>query len=60
MSTNTASAASTPWAEVSAIAADAGAVLFSDEVYRFLGRDPAARLTAGADLGPHGVSLGVM
>ena len=48
------------WAAVSAIAADAGAVLFSDEVYRFLERDPAARLTAGADLGPHGVSLGVM
>jgi aspartate/methionine/tyrosine aminotransferase len=48
------------WAAVSDIAADAGAVLFSDEVYRFLERDPAARLTAGADLGPHGVSLGVM
>jgi len=48
------------WAAVSAIAAEAGAVLFSDEVYRFLERDPAARLTAGADLGRHGVSLGVM
>ncbi|HEX5826220.1 MAG TPA: aminotransferase class I/II-fold pyridoxal phosphate-dependent enzyme, partial [Candidatus Limnocylindrales bacterium] len=47
------------WAAVSEIAADAGAVLFADEVYRFLehGRPP---VTAGADLGPHGVSLGVM
>lgn len=45
---------------VSEIAADAGAVLFSDEVYRFLEVDPTDRLAAGADVGPHGVSLGVM
>jgi aspartate/methionine/tyrosine aminotransferase len=48
------------WAAVSAIAEEAGALLFSDEVYRYLERDPAARLVAGADLGRHGVSLGVM
>ncbi len=48
------------WTAVSDIAADAGAVLFADEVYRFLERDAGARLTAGADLGAHGVSLGVM
>jgi aspartate/methionine/tyrosine aminotransferase len=46
--------------EVAAIAADAGATLFSDEVYRFLEVDEADRLPAGADVGPHGVSLGVM
>jgi aspartate/methionine/tyrosine aminotransferase len=46
--------------EVSAIAAEAGATLFSDEVYRFLEIDPSTRLPAGADVGPHGVSLGVM
>ena len=45
---------------VADIAADAGATLFSDEVYRFLELDPADRLPAGADVGPHGVSLGVM
>jgi aspartate/methionine/tyrosine aminotransferase len=48
------------WQAISEIAADAGAVLFADEVYRFLERDRSALLTAGADLGPHGVSLGVM
>ena len=46
--------------EVAAIAAEAGATLFSDEVYRFLEVDPATRLPAGADTGPPGVSLGVM
>lgn len=46
--------------EVAAIAAEAGATLFSDEVYRFLEFDLEARLPAGADVGPHGVSLGVM
>jgi aspartate/methionine/tyrosine aminotransferase len=46
--------------EVAAIAADAGATLFSDEVYRFLELDPSTRLPAGADVGEHGVSLGVM
>lgn len=45
---------------VADIAADAGATLLSDEVYRFLEVDPADRLPAGADVGPHGVSLGVM
>jgi aspartate/methionine/tyrosine aminotransferase len=42
------------------LAADAGATLLVDEVYRFLERDLAGRLPAGADAGPHGVSLGVM
>jgi aspartate/methionine/tyrosine aminotransferase len=45
---------------VAEIAADAGAVLLSDEVYRFLEFDPTDRLPAGADVGQHGVSLGVM
>ena len=45
---------------VAELAADAGAVLLSDEVYRFLELDPADRLPAGADVGPHGVSIGVM
>ena len=45
---------------VAAIAADAGATLLSDEVYRFLELDPTDRLPAGADVGPHGVSVGVM
>ena len=42
------------------LAADAGATLLVDEVYRFLERDPAGRHPAGADAGPHGVSIGVM
>lgn len=42
------------------LAAEAGATLLSDEVYRFLEIDPADRLPAGADAGPHAVSLGVM
>ena len=45
---------------VAAIAAEAGATLFSDEVYRYLEIDASTRLPAGADVGPHGVSLGVM
>ena len=45
---------------VAGIAADAGATFLSDEVYRFLEFDPADRLPAGADVGPHGVSIGVM
>lgn len=45
---------------VAEIAADAGAMLLSDEVYRFLELDPADRLPAGADVGAHGVSIGVM
>ena len=45
---------------VADIAAEAGAMLLSDEVYRFLELDPACRLPAGADVGRHGVSIGVM
>ncbi len=45
---------------VAEIAAEAGATLLSDEVYRFLEQDPADRLPAGADIGRHGVSVGVM
>ena len=36
---------------VAELAADAGAILLSDEVYRFLELDPADRLPAGADVG---------
>jgi aspartate/methionine/tyrosine aminotransferase len=43
-----------------AIAAEAGAHLVVDEVYRFLEFDPAERLPAGADALPRGVSIGVM
>ena len=46
--------------EVAAIAEEADATLFSDEVYRFLEVDASTRLPAGADVGRHGVSLGVM
>lgn len=42
------------------LAAEAGAVLLSDEVYRFLELDPADRLPPGADAGRHAVSVGVM
>jgi aspartate/methionine/tyrosine aminotransferase len=42
------------------IAADSGARLVVDEVYRFLEFDPADRLPAGADALPTGVSIGVM
>jgi aspartate/methionine/tyrosine aminotransferase len=42
------------------LAADAGASLLVDEVYRFLERDPVLRLPAGVDAGPHVTSLGVM
>jgi aspartate/methionine/tyrosine aminotransferase len=45
---------------VAELAADAGAILLSDEVYRFLELDPADRLPAGADVGAHAVSIGVM
>lgn len=48
------------FAEVASIVGEAGAVLLSDEVYRGLERDRAARLPSGADLGEHVVSLGVM
>ncbi len=43
-----------------AIAADAGAHLVVDEVYRFLELDQADRLPAGADALERGVSIGVM
>jgi aspartate/methionine/tyrosine aminotransferase len=43
-----------------AIAADAGAYLLIDEVYRDLEFDPADRLPAGADALDRGISLGVM
>lgn len=43
-----------------AIAEDAGAVLFSDEVYRGLEYNPGDQLPAAADLSEHAVSLGVM
>lgn len=45
---------------VAGIAAEAGATFLSDEVYRYLEFDPADLLPAGADVGPHGVSIGVM
>ena len=43
-----------------AIAADAGAYLVMDEVYRGLEVDPADQLPAGADALPRGISIGVM
>ncbi len=45
---------------VSAIAREAGALLFSDEVYRESEYEAAERLPAACDLGPHAVSLGVL
>jgi aspartate/methionine/tyrosine aminotransferase len=42
------------------LAAESGARLIVDEVYRFLEFDPADRLPAGADATPNGVSIGVM
>jgi aspartate/methionine/tyrosine aminotransferase len=43
-----------------AITDEAGAVLFSDEVYRYLELDPADRLPAAAELSERAASLGVM
>ena len=43
-----------------AMAAEAGAYLLVDEVYRGLEFDPADRLPAGADALARGISLGVM
>lgn len=43
-----------------ALAADAGAHLLLDEVYRFLEFDETDRLPAGADVVERGISLGVM
>ena len=45
---------------VAEIAADCGATLLCDEVYRFLEHDGLDRLPAGADAGPGGASVGVM
>jgi len=42
------------------LAAESGARLVVDEVYRFLEFDPADRLPAGADALENGVSIGVM
>jgi aspartate/methionine/tyrosine aminotransferase len=42
------------------LAADSGAHLIVDEVYRYLELDPADRLPAGADALEKGVSIGVM
>ncbi len=44
---------------VSAIAREAKAIFFSDEVYRESEYDPLGRLPAACDLGDHTVSLGV-
>jgi aspartate/methionine/tyrosine aminotransferase len=43
-----------------AIADEAGAYLFSDEVYRWLEHAPAAALPGAAELSPRALSLGVM
>lgn len=46
--------------EIARLCDAAGAVLFSDEVYRFLEYDPADRLAAACDISDTAVSLGVM
>jgi aspartate/methionine/tyrosine aminotransferase len=48
------------WDGLVALAAESGAHLLVDEVYRGLEFDPADRLPAGADATPRGLSLGVM
>ncbi|MEO5793335.1 MAG: aminotransferase class I/II-fold pyridoxal phosphate-dependent enzyme [Gaiellaceae bacterium] len=45
---------------VEALAAEAGACLLSDEVYRHLEHEPGDRLPAAADYGGRAVSIGVM
>lgn len=45
---------------VVALAEEAGAYLFSDEVYRLMEHSAADRLPVAADLGAHVISLGVM
>ena len=47
-------------AAVEAIAAEVGAHLFSDEVYRHLEQDPADLLPAAAESGGRTISVGVM
>jgi len=48
------------FAALVALAEEAGAVLFSDEVYRLLEQNPADRLPAAVDRSGGAVSLGVM
>jgi aspartate/methionine/tyrosine aminotransferase len=48
------------WRQVVDIAREAGAWLFSDEVYRWSEYNPADRLLAAADVFDKGISLGVM
>lgn len=48
------------WDELVALVRDAGARLFSDEVYRFLELDEGDRLPAAADVDARALSLGVM
>jgi aspartate/methionine/tyrosine aminotransferase len=48
------------FARLAALCDERGIVLFSDEVYRGLERDPASTLPQAADLSPHAISLGVM
>jgi len=48
------------WRALTELCAEAGVLLFADEVYRFLEYDQADRLMAGADALPGGISLGVM
>lgn len=50
----------TTFEDLVSLAAESGARLIVDEVYRFLEFDPADRLPAGADAMPTGVSIGVM
>jgi aspartate/methionine/tyrosine aminotransferase len=48
------------WHEVVALCAEAGVVLFADEVYRFLEYNPQDRLPAACELSTSALSLGVM
>ncbi|MCC6628924.1 MAG: aminotransferase class I/II-fold pyridoxal phosphate-dependent enzyme [Chloroflexi bacterium] len=48
------------WAALVALARDAGAILFSDEVYRGLEQSGVEQLAAAVDCSPGAVSLGVM
>ncbi len=48
------------WQAVVAVAREAGAYLFADEVYRFLEYNPLDRLAAGVECYEKAISLGVM
>jgi len=48
------------WQALADLTAEAGATLLCDEVYRLLEHDAGDRLPAGADLGDHVVSIGVL